>query len=47
MQKKIMQILQANTAKKMGENALKVATKDAEDRIYKEITQLVNTKNTK
>ena len=47
LQKKIMQILQGNTAKKMGENALKVATKDAEDRIYKEITQLVNTKNTK
>ena len=44
LQKKIMQILQGNTAKKMGENALKVATKDAEDRIYKEITQLVNTK---
>lgn len=36
-----MQILQGNTAKTMGKNALKAETKDAEDRIYSEIVQLV------
>jgi UDP-N-acetylglucosamine--N-acetylmuramyl-(pentapeptide) pyrophosphoryl-undecaprenol N-acetylglucosamine transferase len=41
LQKTIMQILQGNTAKTMGKNALKAETKDAEDRIYNEIVQLV------
>ena len=41
LQKTIMQILQGNTAKTMGKNALKAETKDAEDRIYSEIVQLV------
>ena len=41
LQKTIMQILQGNTVKTMGKNALKAETKDAEDRIYNEIVQLV------
>ena len=41
LQKTIMQILQGNTVKTMGKNALKAETKDAEDRIYSEIVQLV------
>ena len=41
LQKTIMQILQGNTVKTMGNIALKAETKDAEDRIYNEIVQLV------
>ncbi len=41
LNKTIIQILQDDQAKKMGENALKVSMNDAEERIYAEVKRLV------